>query len=374
MTKKILILSNVLWTISTFRRYLIKALIDEGYEVVCVADMDDFSDTSIDTIASLGARFVRIQTDRKGVNPLSDLIYTKNLFSVFEQERPDLIINYTIKPVIYGTVASKLANIPSFAVLTGLGSSFIKKGLLNQIVMSLYKIALTYSKKVFFLNETDKDIFTSLRLCPDHIMEVLPGEGIDTDEYDRCPAIPDPYFRFILIARLLKDKGVYEYIEAARIIKQRFPKTCFYLAGAFDEDNPSAIHPSEVQKWHTEGAIDYLGKTDMIIDFFSMADVVVLPSYREGLSRLLLEAASCQKPIITTDVPGCKEIVEDGINGFLCKAGNSASLAESMEKMLALSPKELHRFGINGRQRTVKYFGKDHVNAIMLKAIKDVLV
>lgn len=371
--KKILILSNIAWTISTFRRYLIEELVAQGYEVVCVADLDDFSETSVHIITSYGAQFIRIRTDRKGINPLKDLAYVFKLLTIFRREQPDLILNYTIKPVIYGTIAAKVAKTPSFAILTGLGSSFIKKGILSHITLLLYKVALAQSSKVFFLNETDKEVFLTKKLSSPRYSYVLPGEGIDTDEYSDCGYVADSKFRFMLIARLLKDKGIYEYIEAARLTKKHFPNTYFYLAGTFDEGNPSAVKPKEVDSWVNQGIINYLGKTDSIKEFFAYADAIVLPSYREGLSRLLLEAASCRKPIIATNVPGCKELVQNSVTGFLCEPENILSLAEAMEKMLLASPTERASFGTNGRNFITENFGKDRVNAIYLTAIKEAI-
>jgi glycosyltransferase involved in cell wall biosynthesis len=177
----------------------------------------------------------------------------------------------------------------------------------------------------------------------------------------------------MLIARLLKDKGVYEYIETAKIIKKRFPEAEFLLAGGFDTGNPTAIKPNEVENWANENIIRYLGKTDTIKDFFIQTDVIVLPSYREGLSRLLLEAASCQKPLIATNVPGCKELVDENMNGFLCEPKSVDSLVHAITKMISLSPSERKEFGVNSRKIVQDHFGKERVNAIYLKMIREVI-
>lgn len=372
LNKKILITSNIIWTISTFRRYLIQELIEKGYEVVCVADIDDFSEISIDVITSLGANFIHIPLDRKGINPVYDLLYFFKLLKLFKKEQPNLIINYTVKPVIYGSLAARIAKIPSFAILTGLGSSFIRQGILTKIIFSLYKLSLATTTKIFFLNKTDQEIFLTHKLCSSQKAYLLPGEGIDTEEYKQCATIPSEKIRFLLIARLLKDKGIYEFIEAAKIVKVRFPESDFLLAGGFDEGNPTAIKPIEVEQWISDGTICYLGKTDTIIDFFSQADVIVLPSYREGLSRLLLEAASCQKPLIATNVPGCQELVHENINGFLCEPGNTYSLVQAIEKMLSLNKTNRKNFGLQSRKIVVENFGKEKVNAIYLDAIQEI--
>lgn len=371
--KKILLVSNIAWTISTFRRYLIQELIEQGYEVGCVADIDDFSEASTDIIASLGGRFIHLPLNRKGINPFSDLLYFFRLIKIFKSQQPDLVINYTIKPVIYGSWAARILNIPSFSVLTGLGSSFIKQGIITKIVLSLYKFSLSTASKVFFLNKTDEEIFISHRLCSSSKAVLLPGEGIDTQEYTQCIAVPSDKIRFMLIARLLKDKGIYEFIEAAKIIKKQFPNTNFLLAGGFDEGNPTAIDPLEVKKWVSAGIIQYLGKTDTVQDFFTQADIIVLPSYREGLSRLLLEAASCQKPLIATNVPGCKELINDGINGFLCEPCDTESLVNAIKRMLTLAPTTRDHFGLESRKIVVENFEKDKVNKIYLNTIQEVI-
>ena len=371
--KKIFIISNIFWTISTFRRYLIQELIEKGYEVVCIADTDDFSDISIDIITTLGASFIHIPVDRKGINPFSDFQYFLKLLKLFKKEKPNLIICYTIKPVIYGAIAAWIAKIPSFAILTGLGSSFIQQGILTKVILSLLQLSLSKTSKVFFLNKTDKEVFLNHKLCSSQKAFILPGEGIDTQEYDQCTTIPSKKIRFLLVARLLKDKGVYEFIEAAKIIKEKFPETEFLLAGGFDEGNPTAIKPYEIEVWVKNKIVCYLGKTDTIKDFFAQTDIIVLPSYREGLSRLLLEAASCQKPLIATNVPGCQELVYHNINGFLCEPKNIDSLVQTMTNMLLLSSDERKRFGIESRKIVLQNFGKEKVNAIYMNAIQEIL-
>lgn len=371
--KKILIVSNIAWTIATFRRYLIAELVERGYEVVCIADTDDFSNASIDVITALGASFIHVPLNRKGINPFSDLLYLLKLIMLFKKEGPALIIHYTIKPVIYGSIAAWVVRIPSFAVLTGLGSSFIRQNALTKIILFLFKLSLSKASKIFFLNESDKEIFLNKKLCALEKTYLLPGEGIDTQEYSQCDLIPSTKIRFMLIARLLKDKGIYEYIEAAKVIKKHFPETDFSLAGEFDEGNPTAIKSMEVAQWVNEGIIRYLGKTDTIKDFFVQTDVIVLPSYREGLSRLLLEAASCQKPLIATNVAGCKELIRDNINGFLCEPRDISSLIQAIKKMLSLSPSDRDSFGIQSRKIVVENFGKEKVNTIYFDAIQEII-
>lgn len=373
--KTILLVSNIFWTISTFRKYLIQELIAHDYQVICIGDIDNFSNDSVHILEALGAKCIQIKINRKGLNPFEDILYIWRLYSTLKKIKPNLIINYTIKPVIYGSIVSWLLKIPSLAVLTGLGSSFLKQNFLTKFIHLLYKFALSKADKVFFLNQNDKKIFTDHQLCDVSKLIVVPGEGIDTDEFVPIKSEATAKLRFILIARLLKDKGIYDYIAAIQQIykEKKLNNLEFLLAGPFDEGNPSAITPKQINEWENAGIIRYLGKTDHIQEFFALADVVILPSYREGLSRLLLEAAACEKPLIASKVPGCKELIHEGKNGFLCKPKDSSSLTNAIKKMCNLSYSERIQFGVESRRIVVREFGKDKVNAIYLQAIEEIL-
>lgn len=372
--KKILILSNIVWTISNFRQYLIQDLINNGFKVYCVADKDEFETDSIQQIEKLGAIFIPIKTNRKGVNPFSETLYFMRLFFIFKRIAPDAILSYTIKPNIFGSLAARLLNIPQIATINGLGSGILGGSIIAKISFFLYNVALKYPKKIFFQNTDDRDYFLKNKIIQKTKAAYVPGSGINPDDFHPSPRQGDNQKTiFLLVARLLADKGVYEYIEAAKEILQKQISCEFLLAGPFDEENPTAIQPEEVMQWENENIIRYLGKTNNIEDFFILTDVVVLPSYREGLSRLLLEAACCQKPIITTNVPGCKELVNENVNGFLCDAMNTISLINAIEKMLSISLAERNTFGINSRKMVIEYFGKDRVNDLYLNTIKEII-
>lgn len=376
MTKgKVLLCSNILWTITQFRLGLIRALVEAGYEVVCVADKDDFSAISEQKLAGAGARFIRLQMNRKGTNPLQDLNYLARLRRIFRQEKPHLVINYTIKPVIYGSVAARSLGIPSIAVTTGLGFVFIKNNLLTRFTRLLYKFSLRYPAKVFFLNTDDHEAFMKYRLVRPSRTALLPGEGIDTDHYRPQPR-PEtaPEFTFLLIARLLREKGIVEYAEAARMMRQDVNlRVRFRLMGYLDQHNPGAIPAEQFRQWIEEGIIEYHGTTEDIRPSIAASDCVVLPSYREGVPRTLLEAAAMEKPVIATNAPGCREVVDDGINGYLCAPRNSRDLYDKMLQMISLSPEEREKMGRAGREKVLARFDERMVTGIYLKEIREIL-
>ena len=370
--KKIVINSNILWTITQFRKDLIIEL-KKRYKVICIADHDDFSGNSLNSIKSLGVEYIRLKVNRKGVNPFADFLYFIELLKLYKKIKPDLIIHYTIKPNIYGSIAAKVLKINSFAVVSGLGSTFIKNNVLTKIITLLYKIALSNTKKVLFLNEDDKKIFLELNIVKEKQSVVLPGEGIDIDFYKGCLSngSKNSDITFLMIARLLKDKGVYEYIEAIKNIKSL--NTRFLLAGVLDKDNPTSIKEEELQRWIDEKTITYLGKTDNIKEFFKYADVIVLPSYREGLSRVLLEACSCEKFIVTSDIAGCKELCIDGYNGFLCIPKDTTSLVHALKKTIDLPKNKVITKGKFGRELVINHYSSSIVNNIYKQLIEETL-
>lgn len=374
--KKVLILANVAWTIANFRKYLIEDLILSGYAVYCVADRDDFSQESIQNLESCGATFIPIKMNRKSINPLFELIYMLRLFLILKRTAPNVILSYTIKPNIFGSFVARFLNIPQIATINGLGSALLTTSIISKVSLFLYKYALKHPHKVLFQNIDDLNNFVEKKILAKEKTGYVPGSGINLDDFKKCERhIPkDGKTVFLLIARLIADKGIQEYIQAARLIKEKGLANCeFLLAGPFDEGNPTAINSMDVEQWVNDGIIRYLGQTNNIKDFFAQADVIVLPSYREGLSRLLLEAASCQKPLIATNVPGCKELIHENKNGFLCEPKDINSLFHAIEKMLLLSGSDRDNLGIYGRTIIMQNFTFQKVNAIYLNTIQAIL-
>lgn len=369
-SKTIAIVINTSWNIYNFRVGLLKALQQEGYKIVAIAPKDNFSHK----LEELGFEYYEVKMNNKGTNPFEDLKLIADYYKLFKTIKPDVTLHYTIKPNIYGTLAATLAGVPVINNISGLGTVFLDERPSSKIAKCLYRFALRYSKKVFFQNEHDRELFIRDRLVDPAKTDRLPGSGIDTNkEIPLHHSVANKDIRFLFVARLLKDKGLVEYVDAARIIKAKYPDVEFDVLGPYYHGNPSAITGQEIGAWQKEGVIIYLGVSDDVENVIAHADCVVLPSYREGLSRVLLEASIMAKPIITTDVPGCRELVDDGYNGFLCSVKDSIDLAEKMELMLLLEDIERINMGLHGRQKIINEFDEQLVIDKYKAAIKEVL-
>ncbi len=369
MTKKILINLNTAWNLLNFRAGLIGGLISSGYEVVAVAPKDEY----VVKLKLLGCRFVHLKMDNQGTHFLRDLLLLFRYCRLLKTEKPDLCLFYTVKPNVYGSLASSLCSIPFINNVSGLGAVFIQGGWLKRFVSALYKLAFRNSYRVFFQNRDDLGLFLEKKLVKVELTDVLPGSGINlhrftpVDDTDR-KSLNTP-FRFLLIARMLKDKGVVEFVNAAQMLKESGVKAEFCLLGFLDVQNPAAISREQMKEWTDEGFVKYLGVSDDVREHIASADCIVLPSYREGTPRTLLEAAAMGKPIITTNVIGCKEVVEHGVNGFLCEVKNAQDLALKMKDMLFLSEGKRRSMGKNGRLKMEKEFDEKIVIQKYLQAI-----
>jgi len=247
-------------------------------------------------------------------------------------------------------------------------------GFSSKVARWLYRFTFRFSKKVFFQNEHDQELFIKRKLVDAAKTDRLPGSGIDTNKYIPIKhAIDKKKVQFLFVARLLKDKGLYEYVDAARQLKKMYPDVEFAVLGPFYPGNPTAVTEEALQRWVKEGDITYLGETDNVEAYIAKADCVVLPSYREGLSRVLLEASIMARPIITTDVPGCRELVDEGFNGFVCKVKDVDDLAEKIEKMLLLEDIERVNMGLHGRQKIIDEFDEQIVIDKYKEAIRSIL-
>ena len=377
--KTIAIFINTSWNIYNFRLQLMRRLQSEGYRVVAISPEDDFSQK----IEEAGFEYYSIDINNMGTNPLEDIQLTGAIFRLYKKVQPDLLLHYTIKPNIYGTIAAKLAGVPVISNITGLGTVFLSDTLSCRLARRLYRIALRIPGKVFFQNPHDLDHFVNKKLVAVEKTELLPGSGIDPQHFRPVQNGngKDHPFVFLLVARMLKDKGVVEFIEAAQNLLdhkregQGRPRNGveFWLLGSLYPGNPTAILQQEIDVWTQQSGIKYLGFSDDVMSVIARSDCVVLPSYREGLSRVLLEAASMAKPLITTDVPGCKDVVDDGVNGYLCKIKDAECLTEQMEKMLRLSADEREEMGKAGRKKVIEGYSECLVIDKYLDAIKEIL-
>ncbi len=301
-----------------------------------------------------------------------------SFYKLYKEVAPDILLEYTIKPNIYGSIAAKMLGIPVISNITGLGTVFLSDNFSSKIARQLYRVALGIPKKVFFQNIHDKEHFVKSGLVREEIAEMIPGSGINTRKF--APAErkkdSDGVFRFLFIARLLRDKGLVEFVDVAKRNKKRKVHSRnleFSILGSYYAGNPTAITQDEMKRWEKDELVTYLGESDDVASHIADADCVVLPSYREGLSKVLLEAASMAKPIIAADVPGCREVVDDGINGFLCCAKDAASLAEQIEKMIALSDDEREKMGKKGREKVLREFDEKIVIEKYEEAIQELL-
>jgi glycosyltransferase involved in cell wall biosynthesis len=363
------IITNSSWNIYNFRLGLIEAFIAEGYQVVAIAPNDGF----VEELKAKGCEFYEVNIERKGANPLKDLGLVAELYHIYKKANIQIALHFTIKPNIYGTLAARLLNIPAISNVTGLGTTFIRNNLTSKIAQSLYRFAFRFPKKVFFQNQDDLALFLQKKLISKKITDLLPGSGIDIEKFK--PVFPHHRhtpFTFLLIARLLYDKGIIEYIEAIKILKKQNLPLHFQLLGKIETDRGLGITQEQLSHWTAEGIVTYLGTTNDVRPFIQKADCVVLPSYREGTPRTLLEAASMGKPLIATDVAGCRETIVEGINGFLCKVKNAQDLAEKMAKMSRISETEWQEMGKQSRRLATEKFDQNIVIQKYQEVIKKV--
>jgi glycosyltransferase involved in cell wall biosynthesis len=370
MKKKIVISINTAWNIYNFRAGLIKALIAQGYDVIAIAPPDEYSDR----LAALGCRFIALPMDRNGSHPGRDLLLLLRYLHLLRAERPLVYLGYTVKPNVFGSMAAHLLRIPVVNNIAGLGATFISQSFLTRIVRGLYRLGLSRSYRIFFQNKDDRAMFTETGLAHPRISECIPGSGINLAHYTPMPQRPllQRPFRFLLVARMLKDKGVYEFVEAARAVRRQFPNTVFQLLGFIDDANPNAVSAEEIADWEREGLMTYLGKTDDVRPYLAATDCVVLPSYREGVPRSLLEAAAMARPIVTTDAVGCREAVDHQVNGLLCRIKDAGDLAEKMMQMVAFSPAERLTMGLAGRKKIETEFDERIVIQKYLDVINEI--
>ncbi len=367
---RIMIISHYAPSLINFRGELIKTLKNFGHNVITLGPEKDFNEE----VRALGADYAQIPLRRNGVNPAYDLYTLLYITKKIKETKPDKVLSYAVKPVIYGSLAAALAGVKDiYSMITGLGYLFgnrtKKQKFLSTLIYPLYKKALSKNKVVFFQNPDDLELFRSLKLLSDKQSCVLiNGSGVDLNYYQYTPAKIEP-ISFLLMARLIWDKGVAEYVSAARNLKKRYPKISFYLLGPFDS-NPNAIKKSDIDTWENEGVISYLGEAKDVRPYLSnYCSVFVLPSfYREGIPRSILEAMSMGRPIVTTDAPGCRETVKDGVNGFLVPVRDASALEKAMEKFI-LHPELIPKFGLASRKIAEEKYDVHKVNKVIIQAM-----
>jgi glycosyltransferase involved in cell wall biosynthesis len=367
MSKHLCMVANTAWSMWNFRRGLLSSLLQYGYKITIVAPPDN----TVPLLCKLGCLFIPLKLSAKGINPFMDIKLTWDLVMIYKKNHVDLIIHYTVKPNIYGSFAAYYCCLPSFAVTTGLGYAFLNDGWVSRIVRLLYKFALKYPRVVIFLNKDDRDEFVSTGLVDKKNTQLFPGEGIDLNFFHPIEnSNRDGSVNFLLIARLLWDKGVGEYVAAAKNIKKIYPSVKFKLLGDFQANNPSAIGYKQLNEWINAGVLEYIGITEDVRPIIMNSDCVVLPSYREGLPRTMIEAAAMEKPIIVTDVPGCRDVVRHGETGLLCQPRNVSSLIDAMMEFIQMSSDQRTLMGRAARQSIKSKFDEKKVISIYFSLLE----
>jgi glycosyltransferase involved in cell wall biosynthesis len=352
INKKIAIVVNNSWYAWNMRANLGFAFQKKGYKVVFISPYDKYSEN-----IKKYFDYKDIYINSKGMNPIEDLKTLCAFYNVYRDIRPDIILHYNIKPNIYGTLAANMLNIPTINNIAGLGTLFIKQNFVTEIAKFLYKFSQKKATKIFFQNQDDFKIFIEEKLIQKEKCDILPGSGVDVEKFLPIEKKENVIFRFLLVSRMLWAKGIQEFVEASVIIKNKYKNVEFQLLGHLDVESPTAISKEQMDIWVKNGFVNYLGSSDDVRVEISEADCVVLPSfYREGTPRILLESASMEKPIITTNNVGCKDVVDDGINGFLCNIKDSVDLASKMEKILNLTQSERNFMGKEGRKKMLNFF------------------
>ncbi len=364
----VLLTVNTAWNIWNFRKPVVQSLLSNGHRVTVLAPPDE----AVADLVDLGCVFVPLEMNAKGLNPVDEVRLWQRLRRQFRADQPDVILSYTIKNNIFGALAAKSLGIPFLPNVSGLGTGFLSGGALQFVVEQLYKRAFRNLPAVFFQNEDDQNMFIARNLVTPSQTRLLPGSGIDLNHFAPKPLPSGKPPIFLMIARLLRDKGVFEFVEAARSIRATDPSIRFQLLGAAGSDNRSAISMDTVTGWVNEGTIEYLGTTKDVRPAIEAATCVVLPSYREGAPRTLIEAASIARPLIATDVPGCRSVVDNNVNGYLCAVQNAQSLTEAMHRFLALSPTEQSALGLAGRAKMEREFDQALVIQSYFEAIRAV--
>ena len=367
--KRIAFVANTSWSIYKFRLYLIERLLKEGFSIFVLAPRDAYTEKFEDL---RGLTYIDlIHLHGKTISPLADIKLYRELLHHYKTIRPNLIFHYTIKANIYGSMAAKKADIPSVSVITGLGYSFTTKGWLHLIVRLLYKLTLRQSAETWVLNEDDRHLLIRQQLAAPEKIFLLPGEGVDTTALFPAAFQPDnSKIVFLFVGRMIRQKGVYEFVQAARLLKEQgLPVRC-ELLGGFD-DNPGAIPRYQVEEWNRQEMVSYLGYTDNVAEVMKRADCIVLPSYyQEGMPLSLLEAASMCKGLIAADTPGCRSLIRDGVNGYLCHEKDSVDLAKKMTAYYHLPSSDKVSMGNAARRKVLEHFTREHVIGFYLEKIE----
>ncbi len=360
MKGNILVLTNNIGGLHSFRKEVMKAIIDNGYELY-ISEPDD--DERVKYFEEIGCHIIKTIFDRRGMNPIADFKLLLTYSKLIKKLKPVAVLSYTIKPNVYGGIACRLTGTPLIANVTGLGDAIENGGWLKNLTTLLYKFGIGKAFQVFFQNKTNRDFCISYGIADEKSI-VLPGSGVNLVHHSFQEYPAGGVIKFLFIARLLKDKGTEEYFEAARAIKVKYPQTEFQIIGWIE-----GAYKQQLDELVKEGTIKYLGTTTDIRPYLSDVHCTIMPSYHEGMSNVNLESAANGRPVITTNVPGCRETVDDGRTGYLVEARSAQSLMDGVEKFLMLSYTQKRLMGQEGRRKMEQEFDRQIVVEKYLNAL-----
>lgn len=362
MKKKILIIGNHDFSIYNFRKELIQALQKENYEVHIMLPYGE----KVELLKNMGCIFHNVKMERRGKNPIQEGLLIDTYYKIIKKIKPNLILTYTIKPNIYGGVMASILRIPYIPTITGLGSAIERQGALKKIIFLLYKIALKRSNCVFFQNKRNLRIFLQNKIISGRY-QMVNGSGVNLSEFSLLEYPEDDVINFIFIGRIMREKGIEEYLKAAHYISKRHKNTMFYICG-FNEEQ----YQSQIARYEKEGWLKYLGLVTDIKAVLKNMHCTILPSYHEGMSNALLESASCGRPVIASNIPGCQETYIDKVSGFGVTPKSSRALVEKIEEFLEMSYEEKRKMGLEGRKKMRQEFDRIKIVKKYLSQIKKI--
>lgn len=362
--RKVLILGNSHLVVFGFRGEIIERLISEGYEVVVVFPNGPFGEGET-TSKDYGCKFIEVPINRRGMIPTEEIKLINRYKKIINAEKPDVVLGFTVKCNIYGGIACRITKTPFVANITGIGKGLAEKGLMQKVIIGLYKIALKKAEHVYFQNTEDKKFFDTNNIRYKS-SKILPGSGVNLTRYSVLPYPSENPIVFTYIARVMKAKGIELFLEAANYIKVKYPNTEFHVCGYCEEDYQKRM---EIEQ--EKGTIIYHGLVKNIVDYEALSSCVVLPTFHpEGISNVLLEAAACGRPVITTDRAGCRETVDDGVTGFLIKEKSCQDLIDKMEQFIKISNDDRMKMGLAAREKIEREFDRQIVVEEYLKIIR----
>ncbi|PFM78978.1 capsular biosynthesis protein [Bacillus sp. AFS077874] len=362
MRKKVLFLSNHFITLYNFRKELISQLLEEGHEVYLSIPKSDENSFFI----KMGCKIIETPMDRRGINPFKDFALILRYIKIMKNLKPDIVFSYTIKPNIYGSIASNFTKNRQVSNITGTGGTFLKEDVLSRIAKSLYKISLKKSYKVFFQNIGDREFFVKNNMVKSNY-DMLPGSGVNLKQYSLCELPSGGKINFIYIGRIMEIKGIDEFLRAAKLIKQSYPSTHFYVAGFIEEDRYKHI----IEDYHEKGIIDYIGFQKDIKSWIKKCHCTILPSHGgEGIPNVLLESAAMGRVCIASNINGSKDVIDNGLSGYLFEARNSQDLVNQVRNFIELSYQQKREMGFFGRRKVETEFDRQIIIDAYLKEVK----